>query len=295
MRKGQWLVGLAVVGLVVPLSGGCKTLDEYRQLEMSHRTSLAEKAQCESELYDARSLADSLRTKLTATERELKTKDQFIENLQTENDRLEAAFASAQETLEKLANNTMPTKPVVIKESKLPAALDSALKDFASQYPNDVDYNETTGVIKWKSDLLFALGSDVVKETAMASLTRFVEILKSSAANDFEVVIVGHTDDRPIARAATKQAHPTNWHLSVHRAIAVSREILDGGYDPGRVGVMGYGEYRPIAPNDGEEDRARNRRVEIYLVEKGSLLASRENPNVFSAPWLGLACVRAAR
>lgn len=294
MRKGQWLVGLAVVSLVVPVGSGCKSLDEYRQLEMAHRTTQAEKAQVESELYDARAVADSLRTKLTATEGELNTKNQLIANLQDENDRLEAAFASAQETLEKLAASHMPTEPVVITETRLPPALDTALKEFATQYPNDVDYNEQTGAIKWKSDVLFALGSDVVKETAMASMSRFCEILNSQAAANFEVVIVGHTDDRPIARESTRQAHPTNWHLSVHRAISVSKILLNGGYDPPRVGVMGYGEYRPIAPNDSDENRSRNRRVEIYLLEQGAILPAPQ-ANVFVAPELGLAFAKAGR
>ena len=295
MKKGQWLIGLVVVGLVVPVGGGCKSLDEYRQLEMAHRTTQAEKAQVESELYDARAVADSLRTKLTATEGELDTKNQLIANLQDESDRLEAAFASAQETLEKLAASHMPTEPVVITETKLPPALDTALKEFVTQYPNDVDYNEHTGAIKWKSDVLFALGSDVVKDTAMASLSRFGEILNSAAAVGFDVVIVGHTDDRPIAREITRQAHPTNWHLSVHRAISVSNILLTGGYDPTRVGVMGYGEYRPIVPNDSDESRTRNRRVEIYLLEEGSMLAAPQTANVFLAPELGLAFAKATR
>ncbi len=295
MKKGQWLSTLAVVGLVVPVGGGCKSLDEYRQLEMSHRTALAEKAQVESELYDARTLADSLRTKLTATEGELETKTQLITNLQQENDRLDAAFASAQETLEKLAASHMPTEPVVIKQTKLPPALDSALKDFATQYPNDVDYNEQTGTIKWKSDLLFASGSDVVIETALASLSKFSEILNSPAAADFEVIIVGHTDDRQPGAETSARGHPTNWHLSVHRAISVSNVILEGGYDPARVGVMGYGEYRPIAPNDNEGARTLNRRVEVYLVEHGALVACGEDGNVFFAPELGLAFARAPR
>ncbi len=293
MKKGQWLSALAAVGLVVSVGGGCKSLDEYRQLEMSHRTALAEKAQVESELYDARTLADSLRTKLTATEGELETKSQLIENLQQENDRLDSAFASAQETLEKLAASHMPTEPVVIKQTKLPPALDSALKEFATQYPNDVEYNEQTGAIKWKSDLLFASGSDVVIETAPASLSKFSEILNSPAAVDFEVIIVGHTDDRQPGAETSARGHPTNWHLSVHRAISVSNVILQSGYDPARVGVMGYGEYRPIAPNDNEKGRTLNRRVEIYLVEHGELVAYGDDGNVFFAPELGLVFAKA--
>ncbi|MFH0980228.1 MAG: OmpA family protein [Planctomycetota bacterium] len=293
MNMGHRWCGLAIVGLVMAGVGGCVSLDQYKQLEMSNRTALAEKEQCETELYDARNVADSLRTKLTAAEGEMASKEQLIANLQSENDRLEQAFASAQKTLEKLAGKNMPEPVVIEKEAKLPPALDTALKNFATQYPNDVEYNPATGAVKWRSDLVFALGSDVVIETAMASLSKFIEILKSPAATDFEVVIVGHTCDRPIAREVTRQAHPTNWHLSVHRAITVAKVILDGAYEPTRVGVMGYGEYRPIAANDSEENRSRNRRVEIYLVKRGSVLASAEDANLFFALDLGLAFAKA--
>lgn len=293
MKKGQWWIGLMVIGLVVPAVGGCKSLEEYRQLEMSHRTALAEKAQLESELYDSRTLADSLRTKLTTGERELETKNQLIANLQRENDRLEAAATLAQQTLEQLAAKTMPTDPVVIRETRLPPALDSALKEFAIQYPNDVAYNDETGAIKWKSDVLFVSGSDVVKDTATASLSRFAEILNSPAAAGFEVVVVGHTDDRPIARETTAKAHPTNWHLSVHRAISVSKVMLKTGYDVARIGVMGYGEFRPVAPNDTDDGRALNRRVEIYLVEQGTALVSRQHASVHTVPELGLVFAKA--
>ncbi|MCP4593785.1 MAG: OmpA family protein [bacterium] len=293
MKKGQWWIGLMVIGLVVPAVGGCKTLEEYRQLEMSHRTALAEKSQMETELYDARTLADSMRTRLTAGERELETKNQLIASLQRENDRLDEAASLAEQTLRELASRGMPTDPIVLKETRLPAALDSALSEFANQYPNDVDYNEATGAIKWKSDVLFILGSDVVKDTAKASLSRFGEILSSPAAAGFEVVIVGHTDDRRIARESTAKLHPTNWHLSVHRAISVSGIILQGGYDAARVGVMGYGEYRPVASNDTADSRAHNRRVEIYLVEQGALQVSPHHANVFTVPELGLAFAKA--
>ena len=58
---------------------------------------------------------------------------------------------------------------------------------------------------------------------------------------------------------------------------------------------MGYGEYRPIVPNDSDESRTRNRRVEIYLLEEGSMLAAPQAANVFLAPELGLAFAKATR
>jgi chemotaxis protein MotB len=289
MTKGRGLITLMLVAVMMPVTQGCKSLDEYRQIELANRKLKAEKAQVETELYDARTLADSLRTKLAATEGELEVKSLLVSNLQGENDRLETAFDTCQETLERLADKTVPTEPVVITETKLPPALDTALKEFARQYPDRVQYDDNTGTIKWKSDVLFASGSDVVKETAVASLSRFAEIVGSPAADEFEVVVVGHTDDRQPYYDTTVKQHPTNWHLSVHRAISVAGALLDTGYQAARIGVMGYGEFRPVAPNESEEGRARNRRVEIFLIERGAMVASADNPHLFRAGGLAFA------
>ena len=254
----------------IVLASGCKSLDEYRQLEMASRSLEAEKAHLEQELYDARNNNDNLRSSMAASEDKLQSKEMLIANLEAENNRLDTAVASAQSLLEKIAKQNVPHDPIVI-ETKLPAELDSALRDFANQHSDSVVYDAKRGIVKWTSDLLFALGSDVVKESAINSLQGFAKIVNSSAAAGFDVLIVGHTDDRPIKRAETKQRHPTNWHLSVHRAISVSNALQRQGVASTRIGVLGFGEYRPIASNATEEGRRQNRRVEIYLVPEGSI------------------------
>jgi chemotaxis protein MotB len=249
---------------------GCVSQEKYDQLDMSHRTLAAEKAQIEQELFDARSVTDNLRNKVTSLEGELDTKNQLVGNLQDENDHLEGAFASAQKTLEELAKKPLPDTAVV-ERTILPEVLDTALKRFAAQYPSAVEYDEKRGTVKWKSDLLFALGSDVVKDSAKGSLAGFAEIMSSAAAAKFDAIIVGHTDNVRIGREATRKLHPTNWHLSVHRAIAVSDVLQADGIPATRIGVMGYGEFRPLLPNEGEENRAKNRRVEIFIVPAGTV------------------------
>jgi flagellar motor protein MotB len=60
--------------------------------------------------------------------------------------------------------------------------------------------------------------------------------------------------------------HPTNRHLSAHRAIAVARALEQGGVPGDRIMIAGWGEYRPTAPNNPRGGTPANRRVEIYLV-----------------------------
>lgn len=150
--------------------------------------------------------------------------------------------------------------------SVLPVELNVALKEFA-QTSDMIDFDEATGSLKFKSDLLFDLGSDQVKANAIESLKALAGIMNGSEAKQFDLVIVGHTDDAPIRRAQTRQAHPTNWHLSAHRAISVLNGLSENGLAQERMAVKGFGEFKPVEPNKANKGgNPINRRVEIFIV-----------------------------
>ncbi|MCK5175184.1 MAG: OmpA family protein, partial [Planctomycetes bacterium] len=65
--------------------------------------------------------------------------------------------------------------------------------------------------------------------------------------------------------------HPTNWHLSVHRAISVLNVMTQNKVSPKRLSVRGFGEFRPAEPNKADKKgNAANRRVEIFIVPSGA-------------------------
>ena len=89
-----------------------------------------------------------------------------------------------------------------------------------------------------------------------------------SGIADKDIRIEGHTDNVPIG-GDLKNKYPTNWELSVARATAVARYLQDNAkIDPKCLIVAGFGEYRPMSPNDTPEHRTLNRRIEIVLVAK---------------------------
>lgn len=152
-------------------------------------------------------------------------------------------------------------------DAKLPKELEDALKRFADQHAGLATYDPATGSVKFDSDLTFPLGSDALSAEARASLGQLATILNSSAAQPYEVRVVGHTDTVRISKPSTKTKHPTNWHLSVHRAIAV-RDALEGaGIKETRLQVAGYGPYRPVVQNT-RGGAKENRRVEIFLAPR---------------------------
>lgn len=257
---------------------GCVSLSEHERLKTQHRTAMADKTALEQELFDVRAANESLRNRLESVGSELEAKDELLTNLRSENSLLDEMRKTAQTALEDMAQNQNLGK-ITIATPKLPEALDTALKRFAQDHPDAVAYDPARGTVKWKADLLFATGSDVVKESSIEALRSFTQVLLSPAAAEFEALVVGHTDTQPIVRPETRAKHPTNWHLSAHRAIAVAFALQRYGYQPERLGIMGFGEYRPVADNDTEAGRAQNRRVEIYLIPRGSIVTASAGPN----------------
>lgn len=148
---------------------------------------------------------------------------------------------------------------------QLPVEVENALKQFAARYPNLVEYDEATGAVKFSSDFTFGLGSAELSDEATSAIPKLAEVFNSPAASKYEVRVVGHTDTVRIANPATKAKHPTNWHLSVHRAIAVRDALAAAGVADMRTSVSGYGPYRPVAQNTRRGEQ-QNRRVEVYLV-----------------------------
>ena len=81
-----------------------------------------------------------------------------------------------------------------------------------------------------------------------------------------KIQITGHTDNRPI----NTREFPSNWELSVARALNVMKALLNNpNLAPEKFSVVGYGEYQPIAPNTSTEGMAKNRRVELIIVREG--------------------------
>lgn len=254
----------AVVCVYAATLTGCVSRAEFDQVMFENRSLAAEKEEYSQRALDAEAQAEAFRRQLQHKEGELDMQRSLAGNLQTENDRLDEAVRTAQDILSRLP---MGVDPPLIISNPLPPALDEALRSFAASHPDSVEYDSRRGVVRWKSDLLFASGKDLVRDDAKGTLRTFAGIINKPDVQEFEIAIVGHTDNEPIKHAA-RFGHPTNWHLSAHRAIAVANELTSASVSPQRIGVLGYSEYRPAADNSTPQGKAQNRRVEIMIIGK---------------------------
>jgi chemotaxis protein MotB len=107
---------------------------------------------------------------------------------------------------------------------------------------------------------LFSPGAFLLKPEAESVLNRIAGVLKNI---DAQIMIEAHTDDTP----TDSPDYATNWELSALRAATVVRYFVEGQlFDPSKLSAMAGAEYRPIADNRTPEGRAKNRRIDIYVI-----------------------------
>jgi len=236
---------------------------------------------CGSELQDLRIQNDTQRERISNLESELQASalqlDQLQRKLASAKERSDIEVESLQQEIAALEEDIAKKKELIASMQQrlilgggaLPVELSTLLEDFAKEH-DMVTYDSSRGIVKFKSDLLFELGSANVASAAVAAVKSLCEILNTEQAKKFDIIIAGHTDDIDRFTPATRAKHPNNWYLSAHRAISVLNVMASNNIESKRMSVRGFGEYRPFAenkPNKGGNPQ--NRRVEIYIVSQG--------------------------
>ena len=136
-----------------------------------------------------------------------------------------------------------------------------------------VDTDKLRIIIRINENASFPSGSAVLKAGFEPVMTKIAESVNESPG---KVHVAGHTDNIPIST----QAYRSNWELSASRAVTASHFLFSQtGTDANRFVVEGYADTKPIVPNDSSGNRAKNRRVEIELVQEDPTLSITEDSN----------------
>jgi flagellar motor protein MotB len=152
-----------------------------------------------------------------------------------------------------------------IREQK--AKLDELLK----QYPQGGGGSSMPGVevvrtgegiaFRVLGGVLFASGQNQISEQGQKTLQQLIATLQKEGKR---VRVDGFTDDQPIQHSQWG----TNLRLSVERSMAVAEFLIKAGLPAERVGVAGFGEFRPAVEGKTEDARQKNRRVEILMLDR---------------------------
>jgi len=123
-----------------------------------------------------------------------------------------------------------------------------------------VEVTEKGIAIMLRDPVGFASGSADLKEQGKEILKDVSDVIKTNP--DLKVRVEGHTDDVPIH----SNRYASNWELSSARSLSVVQLLsAQTGIQPQNMSAVGYGEYRPVVPNTSPENRAKNRRIQIFV------------------------------
>ncbi len=176
-----------------------------------------------------------------------------VEELNTVNERLKKETASLSQKLFNLTNIERDVK--TSNEDFISFLRDNNLLEDVT-----ILEDENQLVIRFKDSILFDSGEAEIRQEGYEVLDRIADKLKK-IENDF--VVEGYTDNVPIKT----HEFPSNWELSSARAINVVKFFINNkNINEDRISFSGWGERKPIASNDTEEGRAKNRRIEIKII-----------------------------
>lgn len=146
-----------------------------------------------------------------------------------------------------------------VKATQVYEEVQSFLKEMGLEKEVGVRLEERGVALDIKERVLFDTGKADLKPEAINVLNKLTTLFTRLPYN---ITIEGHTDSRPI----NTLEFPSNWELSSARAARVVRYFTEQrGLDPKRFAAVGFGEFRPVAPNTSAENMAQNRRVVMAI------------------------------
>ena len=143
-------------------------------------------------------------------------------------------------------------------------------RSLSKEEMKEVDVQVLKGVvyISLADNMLYKSGSYEINDRAQETLSKIAKIIMDY--KDYDVLIEGNTDNVPInTEAATMKNIRNNWDLSALRASSVVQYLINHfGVEPKRLTAGGRGEFNPVASNDTEVGKQRNRRTQIIITPK---------------------------
>jgi chemotaxis protein MotB len=156
----------------------------------------------------------------------------------------------------KASNSTISPADLVDLQRQLRTAMGAELKN----HEIEIHVTPEGFVISLKELGFFDSGRADLLPGAADKIVRIAKILMQ---HNLELRVEGHSDDQPIHNAEFR----SNWELSTARAMTVLMLLVDqSGFDPQKVSVAGYGQYRPLADNSTPDGRRMNRRVDLVVL-----------------------------
>ncbi|MBR1666678.1 MAG: OmpA family protein [Bacteroidaceae bacterium] len=267
--KTKNLIAMSLMAAAL-LSMSCAGNKELVQCREDYKT-LQDKFNAQSlELKEAQTNVTNMNTRLVDAQKEIadqKTANKGLQKALSES--INQGGANISKLVDEINASNKYIKQLVeakTKSDSLNLALTNKLtKSLSKEELKDVDVQVLKGVvyISLNDNMLYKSGSYEISPAAAETLSKIAKIITDY--NDYEVLIEGNTDNVPISKTNIRN----NWDLSALRASSVVQELQNKyGVNPSRLTAGGRGEYNPVADNDTEAGRAKNRRTQIIITPK---------------------------
>ncbi len=238
------LVLLAAFALA---AAGCVSRDRYAQVEQERDLCATRYEQLRTRIERATRAGETLAQEKTALSTEKTALEAKVATLQTQGEELDSKLREHEREGQKLQETYDGLVANLRKELKAGQVEVQQLRDGLR--------------VNVSQDILFDSGSAALDKNGTEVLQRVAAQLKKSP---HQVMVIGHTDNKPIGPALVKQ-YPTNWELAGARAASVVRLFADSGISVKRLRAVSMGDIQPVASTRTAAGRARNRRIEIRL------------------------------
>ena len=246
---------------------GCASKKALQACQDDYR-SLQEKYTAQSlELKEAQTNVVNLNTRLNDAQSSLTDQKRANKELQKAlSESINQGGANISKLVDEINASNKYIKQLVDAKSKsdsLNLALTNKLtKSLSKEELKDVDVQVLKGVvyISLNDNMLYKSGSYEISPAAAETLGKIAKIITDYS--DYEVLVEGNTDNVPISKTNIRN----NWDLSALRASSVVQELQNKyGVNPSRLTAGGRGEYNPVADNNTEAGREKNRRTQIII------------------------------
>lgn len=247
------------------------TLEAYRSLQMakSRIRSLENQNQNLQQAQEQLLEGNAEETKrllrqLQATQEDLQGREDKLRELEKNLNEKQEMLANLQQELDSRDERLTELESVLNQKDSLVNALKDKVSNALTGFKNQglsVHMKNGKVYVSLEEKLLFESGSTVVDPNGKAAIERLAKVLENNP--DINIMIEGHTDDVPYI---PDEAIKDNWDLSVKRATAVVRILLDNSdIDPARLTASGRSQFVPLAEGESAAARRKNRRTEIIL------------------------------
>ncbi len=272
MKRLSIYVGIAFMAVVLLLSG-CVSNKKFRSLQANYDEMRTKEQELTQKYQETQQQLSSANTRVTSLEDQIASERANVKSLQEALNQCLTSSNQGNVNISKLVDEINASNRYIQhlvntknKSDSLNMVLTNRLtRSLSREEMQDVDVQVLKGVvyISLSDNMLYKSGSYEISERAGETLSKIAKIIMDY--RDYDVLVEGNTDNVPISQPNIRN----NWDLSVLRGSSVVQALQNNyGVDPKRLTAAGRGEYNPLAGNDSESGKTRNRRTQIIITPK---------------------------